>query len=274
MSAPERFTVTVLLTVALLAVPVGLWRHGVFTPVGWPGPAAAAGVCGEGTDPGGLAGGRGVAGGPTATVGYSGGAAAGAVDGGAATAGVDRGSAAGWGAGGPVDGGARPYEGRPEEGASDQLVVHVAGAVRHPGVYALPAGARVVDAVRAAGGEREDGAAWVLNLAARVLDGDRIYVPQRQEVAEQGSAAGVGSGSLPGPVGTSATGAGAPVRVDINHASAEELDAVPGIGPALAQRIVADRCANGPFARVEDLTRVPGIGPRTLQAMKEWLVAR
>ncbi|MBC7340563.1 MAG: helix-hairpin-helix domain-containing protein [Firmicutes bacterium] len=274
MSAPERVTVTVLLTVALLAVPVGLWRHGVFTPVGWSGPAAPAGVSGGATDPGGLASGRGEAGGRMAAVGYSSGAAAGAVDGGAAAAGVDRGSAAGGGAAGAVDGGGRPYEGLPEEGASDQLVVHVAGAVRHPGVYALPAGARVVDAIRAAGGEREDGATWVLNLAARVLDGDRIYVPQRQEVAAQGVVSGGRDGSLPGPVGSPATGVGAPMRVDINHASAEELDAVPGIGPALAQRIVAYRLANGPFARVEDLTRVPGIGPRTLEAMKEWLVAR
>lgn len=274
MSAPERFTVTVLLTVALLAVPVGLWRHGVFTPVGWPGRAAPAGVSGGTTDPGGLASGKGEVGGRMDAVGYSSGGATGAVDGGAAAAGVDRGSATGWGAGGPVDGGARPYEGRPEEGASDQLVVHVAGAVRHPGVYALPAGARVVDAIRAAGGEREDGAAWVLNLAARVLDGDRIYIPRRQEVTAQGVVSVGRDGSLPGPVGTSATGVGAPMRVDINHASAEELDAVPGIGPALAQRIVAYRRANGPFARVEDLTRVPGIGPRTLEAMKEWLVAR
>ncbi|MBC7338018.1 MAG: SLBB domain-containing protein, partial [Clostridia bacterium] len=174
--------------------------HGVFTPVGWSGPAAPAGVSGGATDPGGLASGRGEAGGRMAAVGYSSGAAAGAVDGGAAAAGVDRGSAAGGGAAGAVDGGGRPYEGLPEEGASDQLVVHVAGAVRHPGVYALPAGARVVDAIRAAGGEREDGATWVLNLAARVLDGDRIYVPQRQEVAAQGVVSGGRDGSLPGPV--------------------------------------------------------------------------
>ncbi|MDI7250764.1 MAG: hypothetical protein QME93_11995, partial [Bacillota bacterium] len=77
MSAPERFTVTVLLTVALLAVPVGLWRHGVFTPVGWSGPAAPAGASGGAADPGGVAGGRGETGGRVAAVGYSGRAAAG-----------------------------------------------------------------------------------------------------------------------------------------------------------------------------------------------------
>lgn len=147
--------------------------------------------------------------------------------------------------------------------------MHVAGAVRDPGVYTLPAGARVVDAIRAAGGERDEGAAWVLNLAARVLDGDRIYVPTRQEVA--GSGAGT-NWQQASPVASGGTG---PLRpVDINHASVQELDTVPGIGPALAQRIVAFRKANGPFARVEDLTRVPGIGPKTLESMKDWLVAR
>lgn len=274
MSAPERFTVTVLLTAALLAIPIGLWRHGIFTPVGWANPAArvevpgaAEGAC-EGT------GGAGQRGETSAASGHRDGDALGGIA--AATGGVNAGSDGGGMAVGSDAGGvdAGPYEGLPLQEGGGELVVHVAGAVRRPGVYVLPAGARVVDAIRAAGGEEGDGAAWVLNLAARLLDGDRIYVPERQEVAGQGAAGGGWGGPSPGSAGTAATGAGAPVRVDVNHASAEELDAVPGIGPTLAQRIVAYRRANGPFARVEDLTKVPGIGPKTLEAMKEWLVAR
>jgi len=182
------------------------------------------------------------------------------------------------GAADPDGAGPAPYEGAGTGEGVTGPVVHVVGAVRNPGVYRLLAGARVVDAIRAAGGERDDGAAWVLNLAARVVDGDRIYVPTAKEVADAGGgsgwrAGGAGEGGqTSGRVGTGAGASGGPV--DINHASAEELDTVPGIGPALAQRIVAFRKANGPFARVEDLTRVPGIGPKTLESMREWLVAR
>lgn len=246
MSAPERLVTVVLLAVAVLAVPVMMWRHGVLGP----SPAALRGDCGGTDRPEGLA----AAVGPPAPA-----------------AGASRGAD-------PEGAVAGPYEGAGAgEGASGP-VVHVVGAVRHPGVYRLPGGARVVDAIRAAGGERDDGAAWVLNLAARVLDGDRIYVPTAKEVADgaEGSgrrAGGAGEGSRTAGRGV-AGGVAASGPVDINHASAEELDTVPGIGPTLARRIVAFREANGPFARVEDLTRVPGIGPRTLESMKGWLVAR
>lgn len=236
MSAAERVATLVLLSVILLMVPVGLWRHGVIDRVfGGPPPDEIL-ASGRVSPPGRSA------------------VSAGLPDGTEETgpgAGVEA-------AGGETGGGA---------GDGAQVVVHVAGAVRSPGVYSLPRGARVVDAIRAAGGERTDGAGWTLNLAARLVDGERIYVPAREDVTDSGgraweAAAGPGSGgAAPGPV-------------DINHASAEELDAVPGIGPALAQRIVAYRQANGPFARVEDLTRVPGIGPRTLESMKAWLVVR
>lgn len=266
MSAPERLVTVVLLTLALLAVPVMMWRHGVLGP----SPAALlAAREGRGQPQGVPAGGL-----SAPRTGFAPGDAADSVGdpaGDTAEAGVVR-------AADPDGGAPAPYEGAGTGTGVAGPVVHVAGAVRHPGVYRLPGGARVVDALRAAGGERDDAAAWILNLAARVVDGDRIYVPTAEEVA----GAGGGSNWRAGPAGESSRAAGpggpggmaAAWPVDINHASAEELDTVPGIGPALAQRIVAFRKANGPFARVEDLTRVPGIGPKTLEAMKGWLVAR
>lgn len=247
-SAPERLATVILLTLALVAVPVSMWRHGVLGPL-----PAALGDSGWTLQQS-----AGPAGGPQESAGPAAGQPQGAGAAGVPPQGVSPG-------GTDMEGG--PYEST-GSGEGGGVVVHVAGAVRHPGVYRLPGGARVVDAIRAAGGEKEGGAAWALNLAARVVDGDRIYVPTGREVADYGS----GSSWRPGG---GVMAGGAPARpVDINHASVEELDTVPGIGPALAQRIVAFRRTNGPFARVEDLTRVPGIGPKTLESMREWLVTR
>lgn len=267
-SAPERLVTVALLSLALLAVPVIMWRHGVLGPS--PAALLAAGV-GAG-QPGGIPSVAGLAGpsagfAPTGPVVGDPAGPPGDATGHPAAAGV---------APGPDGSGCAPYEGAGTGEGVAGPVVHVAGAVRHPGVYRLPGGARVVDAIRAAGGEKDDGAAWVLNLAARVLDGDRIYVPTAREVADGGGRSAWGATGVGNSTGAGG-GRGAGVAagpVDINHASAEELDTVPGIGPALAQRIVAFREANGPFARVEDLTRVPGIGPKTLESMRGWLVAR
>ncbi len=136
------------------------------------------------------------------------------------------------------------------------LVVHVAGAVRRPGLYAVPAGARVADAVARAGGATPGAEVDALNLAQPVLDGQRIYVPAlgHPALAEVGGA-GRGSAALSGPV-------------DLNRADAVELDGLPGIGPATAAAIVAYRQANGPFASVDDLTKVRGIGPAKLGALR------
>src|SRR5436190_5382102 len=133
------------------------------------------------------------------------------------------------------------------------VVVHVAGAVLHPGLVTLPSTARVDDAVTAAGGADVDADLDALNLAALVADGARIYVPRRGEVVP----AVVSSGAPP-PSGP----------VDVNSASEEQLDALPGIGPTTAAAIVAHRQANGPFRTVDDLLEVRGIGEAKLEQFR------
>ncbi|MBN2247834.1 MAG: helix-hairpin-helix domain-containing protein [Coriobacteriia bacterium] len=145
-------------------------------------------------------------------------------------------------------------------------VVHVAGAVLRPGVYALPLGGRVSDAIAAAGGALGSAAADAVNLARMVADGERIYIPTQEEVA--GAVQGVGSaGSWSGEAPSSAVGADG--LIDINRATVTELEELPGVGPATAQKIVDDREANGPFTKPEDLMRVPGIGAKKFEAMRE-----
>lgn len=134
------------------------------------------------------------------------------------------------------------------------VLVHVAGAVRTPGVYELPAGARVDDAVRAAGGPLPVAELDGVNLAAFVTDGQRVYVPLEGEIDPAAVADPASAGEVP---------------LDLNAATAEQLDSLPGVGPATAGAIVDDRERNGPFASVDDLVRVPGIGPAKLAALRE-----
>lgn len=136
------------------------------------------------------------------------------------------------------------------------VTVHVVGEVRHPGVYELPVGSRASDAVDAAGGLLGDADQRAVNLARVVMDGEQISVPREGEVA---AVARGGPGAGPAAGG----------KVDLNTASVAELDTLPGVGPSTAQKIVADRAANGPFRGVEDLMRVPGIGPAKFDALKD-----
>lgn len=136
------------------------------------------------------------------------------------------------------------------------LVVHVAGAVEQPGVRELPAGSRVTDAISAAGGATDAADLDVLNLAAPVVDGQQVYVPERGEMPPPSTA----TQSAPG----SAT-----ALVNINTADQTALETLPGIGPSLAQRIVDHRTEHGPFASVESLTDVSGIGPATMERIAD-----
>lgn len=140
------------------------------------------------------------------------------------------------------------------------LGVHVAGAVSRPGVYYLPQGKRVVDAVEKAA-PLPEADLQALNLARPLSDGEKIYVPR---VGEALPTAGV---QVPGAAGA---GDGAAQKVNINTATAEELDArLPGIGPVLARRIVEYREKHGPFRSPEDLQNVSGIGPKRFEQLKE-----
>lgn len=145
-------------------------------------------------------------------------------------------------------------------GGPAELTVHVTGAVATPGVLMLPAGARVADAVRAAGGLTGDADPGGLNLARPVSDGEQIVVPV---VALPGSASRWGEP----PRAAGATTADG--RIDLNRATAGELEELPGVGPVLAERIVAYRAEHGPFTEVGQLREVSGIGERTFQSLAE-----
>ncbi|HEX5946116.1 MAG TPA: helix-hairpin-helix domain-containing protein [Acidimicrobiales bacterium] len=151
-----------------------------------------------------------------------------------------------------------------ESGAAGQVVVHVVGAVAAPGVQRLPAGARVVDAVGAAGGATGDADLARINLAAALVDGQQVYVLR---IGEEPPLPPVGAAA--GAEGAAAVGgdaAGGPV--DINRASAAELEELPGVGPATAEAIIAHREQNGPFASVDDLIDVRGIGDAKLEQIR------
>jgi competence protein ComEA len=137
------------------------------------------------------------------------------------------------------------------------IIIHITGAVPRPGVYALPQGARVQDAISAAGGFLAEADKTGINLARVLEDGEQIDIPF-----------GVGASIvLPTPgveVVTSSS-----ELIDINTASQSELESLPGIGPTTAQKIIAYREENGPFARIEDIINVSGIGPGTFERIKE-----
>lgn len=165
---------------------------------------------------------------------------------------------AGGGEGPAGDAGHEPaglVEAEPAEAA--ELVVHVAGAVRQPGLYTLEEGSRVDDAIARAGGAKPKAALELVNLAAPVADGQQIVVPSR-------AAGGAGGGS---PGGAVAGG-----KVQLNSATLEQLDALPGIGPVTAQKILDYREQKGAFQSVDELDAVPGIGPARLEQLRELVV--
>ncbi|TFB88165.1 ComEA family DNA-binding protein [Cryobacterium algoricola] len=146
------------------------------------------------------------------------------------------------------------------------ILVHVLGAVARPGLFELPVGARVVDAVSAAGGFTAAADPAGANLARPLADGEQVYLPAVGETVPGGA----GGGSVGGSGVGSGPAAGLPaVKVNLNRATAAELDALPRIGPAMAQRIVDYRSANGPFATIDDLRNVTGIGDKTFDALKD-----
>lgn len=144
---------------------------------------------------------------------------------------------------------------------TDPVVVHVAGLVARPGLYRLAGGARVADALAAAGGAVPGADLSTLNLARVLEDGEQLIVAAPR-------APGPASGAAPGALGGAAAGAQRPDgKLDLNRATAAELDALPGIGPVLAGRIVAYREQHGGFRSVRDLRRVQGIGEKLYQSL-------
>jgi competence protein ComEA len=141
------------------------------------------------------------------------------------------------------------------EAAAGRVAVHVAGRVRHPGLVRLAAGSRVLDAVRAAGGSAPGADLDAVNLARKLVDGEQVMIPARGQAATAAP-----------PGGTSGAPAAGPL--DLNTATAEQLDTLPGVGEVTAGRIVAYRSAH-PFTSVDELLEVPGIGQRRFEQLKD-----
>lgn len=149
----------------------------------------------------------------------------------------------------PPGEGVPPVTGFVERAGADAAVVHVAGAVRRPGVYRVGAGARVRDAVRRAGGAGRAADLDAINLAAKLADGQQVVVPTR--------------GASPGSAGAA--------QVSLGSATAAELDTLEGVGPVMAEKIVEWRTAKGGIGSVDELDQIPGIGPKKLESLREQL---
>jgi competence protein ComEA len=147
---------------------------------------------------------------------------------------------------------------QPGAGSRTPIYVHVVGAVVSPGLFPLAPGSRVVDALAAAHGFADGADPAGVNLARVLTDGEQLVVPRQGEAAAP---------AAPGSAAASPTGASPSSPVDLNTATAEQLETLPRVGPSLAARIIAWRSAHGRFARVADLGRVPGIGDRTLASL-------
>lgn len=156
---------------------------------------------------------------------------------------------------------ARTATASPEDStAPGTVLVHVTGAVRTPGLVSLAAGSRVVDAVAAAGGAAEDAEIASVNLARPVADGEQLVIPRVGDPPQAAGAAGSGPAAATG------------VPVNLNTATQAELESLPRIGPALAQRILDWRQANGRFAEPSDLLQVSGIGQKLFDGLKDRVV--
>ncbi len=251
LSGEERVVVLALVGLAL-AAGVLLWWQGRAPSLGWEGATGAAAVAGSGA---------------SGEAGQPGGATGGSGDPGSAEADSAAASA--------------------EEAPAEVLTVHVAGAVARPGVYCLPAGSRVVDAVNAAGGPTAAADPNAVNLARPLADGERFYLPTRAEVKSLGPGSVTWPGAASGQAGASGVGpsgpgdllvsggaGGARGKVDLNSATLAELDSLPGIGPTLAARIVQYRTENGPFASPEELLNVSGIGEKKLAEIRDLVTVR
>jgi competence protein ComEA len=151
---------------------------------------------------------------------------------------------------------AAPLNLRAEPAPARKLVVHVVGQVFEPGLYSLPEGSRVDDAISRAGGPKPRAALAAVNLAAPVADGQQVVVPSRREAAQALAGAPVAGGAAGG-------------RVHLNSANFDQLDELPGIGPVTAQKILDYRTEHGAFGSVEELDAVPGIGPATLAELRD-----
>jgi competence protein ComEA len=151
-----------------------------------------------------------------------------------------------------------------------EVVVHVSGAVKKSGVYRLAPESRVADAIEQAGGASENADLDALNLAEPIQDGQKIHVPRKGEVSAP-TVASVPPSRTPR---SAPQAAAVQFPINLNTATAEQLEAIPGIGPVLAQRIIEYRQTHGRFQSVDELLEVRGIGPKRLESMRPYVTVR
>lgn len=248
----HRRTVAVVLGAALGAFLLAWWlspggSSGMMTTVGSPGVATAPAPA------------------PATATATSDSATAGPSTPGAATARVGPGETAAEGRGGGSAGSAR------------SLFVHVSGAVVTPGLVEVPDGARVFDAVAKAGGVTAEAREGGVNLARFVVDGEQILVPRADDPAAAGAASAGASSAASSPAtgsggssGTAASGSsGAGGKVNLNTATAADLETLPRVGPSMSAKILEWRAENGAFSTIEDLNDVDGIGDKTFESLKD-----
>lgn len=152
-----------------------------------------------------------------------------------------------------------------ETPASPTILVDVIGAVKNPGLKKLEPGSRVTDAIKAAGGTESDADLESINLAARVADGDQVFVQHRGEALQKSSkkrpktSKSKGGGKHPNGL------------VNLNSASADQLEQLPGVGASTAQKIIAYRTQHGPFQTIDDLRSIKGFGSKRIDRIREWV---
>ncbi|MCX7795256.1 MAG: helix-hairpin-helix domain-containing protein [bacterium] len=151
-----------------------------------------------------------------------------------------------------------------EEHSPVKIAVHIGGAVRNPGLYYISVDSRVADAIQIAGGPTPDADLDAINLASKLIDGSKILVPSKLKKLDISSGSNTSLGE---------TSVGASVKkININTATAKELEELPGIGPTLAGKIISYRETNGPFKNIEDIKKVSGIGEKKFEAIKDLII--
>ena len=157
------------------------------------------------------------------------------------------------------------------EEENNTIVVHITGEVNYPGVVVLKEGARVVDAIEAGGGETDEANLSSLNLAYMLSDGEKIYVPNKEETSQESQEreyiTSAKDNSEQSENGAKSTGTN--FKININTAKQEELTQITGIGESTAKKIIEYRTQNGKFKSIEDIKNIPGIGDSKFNAMKE-----
>ncbi|HTU13922.1 MAG TPA: helix-hairpin-helix domain-containing protein [Solirubrobacterales bacterium] len=166
---------------------------------------------------------------------------------------------------GPDSGGDSVRSGLSVSAEDSKLVIDVSGGVRHPGVYRLADGSRVIDAIRRAGGVVPRAMPGAINRAAKLADGQQVVVPVQM------SAGSVGAPGPGGPVGAAGGAAGTEAPISLGSATAAQLEEIEGIGPVTASQIIEFRDSKGGLSSVDELDQVSGIGPVTMEALRSRL---